>query len=222
MSLCSGCKIGCLYCFTRNFEHFRSLTSFEIIEQAEVLLKRKGSHPGVFETKVSFKQMGDPLVNPVETLKAIEGLKNSFPDFSFVVSTSGPNCSNSFFKSLQLFSDCGVKIRLQFSCHTTSDQERHDLSSGVRMMNLEEVAEVVERWHGGLVTLNFVIMEGFEYQVVKIKRLFDPDKVFIKVNYLDPNSQTRRLGLKDAEMSFVKSFAKDLNANHFRWSFRQR
>ncbi|MFC1608705.1 radical SAM protein [Patescibacteria group bacterium] len=222
LSLCSGCQVGCTYCFTGEYSKFRQLTSSEIVVQAEMILEKQQVVDGVSRTNISLKQMGDPLTNPQNTLKAIEKLHDRYPNFEFIVSTSGPECNVAeFFAGLRALQDRGIKIRLQFSCHTTSDFERVKLSPRIVMMDYYLIMDVVRIWSKEPVTLNFVLMKGFEYDVSKLARIFDPRLVFIKVNYIDQNRQTNFQGLENAENALVSRFIEELKQFGFNYAFRQ-
>lgn len=219
VSLCSGCRVGCRYCFTRRIDRFRKLTLEEIIAQVELVMADSGWLPGGYdELKVSFKQMGDPLVNPANTLKAIRGLAQRLPEATFVVSTSGPWCETSFFPELSEMAVSGVRVRLQFSCHTTSDEERRKLSPELGMMpygTLGTLARVWSKATGGRVTLNFVVMDGFTYDPSAIRRHFDPDTVFVKVGRIDPNACTASESLVTASGDAVREFEAGLEREGF-------
>jgi len=221
LSLSSGCRVGCIYCFTRNYPVFRPLAVREIVEQAELILIRPAppiKHPK--NLKFSFKQMGDPLLNPVSTCEAVSLLARQFPAASFVVSTSGPR-NPAFFRRLQRVAESGARTRLQFSCHTTSDEERVRLSPALPMMRFDEIAAVANNWNGERVSLNFVMLAGFSYDAEVLKQKFDPAKVFIKISRLDPNSQIAKSGLKDLKKAEVLKFTRALETAGFTLAFRQ-
>ena len=220
VSLSTGCGVGCIYCFTNGLSFFRPLSVEEIVEQVDNVLRVIPEEEVFDEIKVSFKQMGDPLLNPDNTIEAIRLLHQKFQNFSFVVSTSAPNINRYFFDKLQQLQDLGLDIRLQYSCHTTSDAERQSLSPKLPMMTLEEISQVANNWRGNLVTLNFVLFKGFSYSVSELRKLFDPSKVFIKVNYLDDNCQLRKNNLSDLDKADVKEFVQSLSDVGFNFSFR--
>ncbi len=222
LSLSSGCEVGCIYCFTRDYVDFRPLSAAEIVEQATIALSHHPLLSPIDELKFSFKQMGDPLLNPTNTLAAIRRLHRQFPDSSFVVSTSGVRQNLWFFSELQDLQSAGINIRLQFSCHTTSDKERRRLSPRKPMLTLAEIAVLANNWHGNQTTLNFVLMDGFKHNPTTIARLFHPDKVFIKINYLDHNRQTRELDLRDLAPPLVQSFVDRLENQGFQWAYRHK
>lgn len=243
LSLCSGCGMKCIYCFTNGYQKFRVLTSQEIVAQAHMvfdycdereLLDYFGAfeiEPGFISTqkeiKISLKQMGDPLLNPGNTIDAMIQLHLEYPRDEyygkkpcaiFVVSTAAPKLRTNkrFFENIK---DFHADIRLQFSCHTTSDEERSAFCKGMPIMSLKEIANVANK-SVRPVTLNFVMFSGCEYDANKIHDLFDRDNVFIKINYIDENSFTRALKLRDMHMDKVKRFTSRLSKLGFNWEFR--
>ncbi|MBT6690799.1 radical SAM protein [Candidatus Parcubacteria bacterium] len=220
VSVCSGCGIGCIYCFTRKFKDWRQLSVAEIVNQVELVHANFAlDSPGYDEVKISFKQMGDVSLNVDNTCQAIEQMYARWPFLHFVVSTSGSRNPKLFVRLRQLHEQ-GIQLRLQFSCHTTSDEERNFLSPQVPMMTLAEIAEVANHWPGNRVTLNFVVMESMNYDVSLLAKLFDVDRVFIKVNFLDDNQQLAKHGLVDASEEKVRVFISDLQNYGFRFAFR--
>ncbi len=223
VSVASGCGVGCVYCFTNTYPRVRQLLASEIVEQAEYVLglpENQDAADAFDEIKISFKQMGDPVLNPHQTCEAIRVLRKRHPDFLYVVSTSAPRKLELFSELATLVRD-GVRVRLQFSCHTTSDEERKALSPRLKMMSFGEIAEVVNRWPGERVTLNFVVMKGHAYDAKALRQLFDPGRVFVKVNYLDPNSQLVKFGLEDQTKEEVSAFTQALAAEGFAYAYRQ-
>ena len=219
VSVSSGCGISCIYCFTRKFRHFRPLSKDEIVEQVEFVISQPGNSPSGFdEMKVCFKQMGDPLLNPENTYLAIRKLHERHANLCFVISTSGPNRNRSFFTRLNNLVNGGKNIRLQFSCHTTSDVERERLSPRLSMLTFAEIAEIVKEWNGGPVTLNFVTFADFSYDAKVIERLFPLKKVFLKLNYIDHHAGTQ--SLRDADESWIQKFETDLRAAGFQLAYR--
>ena len=222
VSVSSGCGIGCIYCSTRKYKDWRPLTSEEIVRQVEMVDRNHSlDTQGFDEVKISFKQMGDIGLNVDNTCRAIERLHARWPFLYFVVSTSG--CKNSeLFDQLKLLHEQGIRLRLQFSCHTTSDAERNYLSPQVPMMTLAEIAKVANTWPEDRVTLNFVVMESMTYDVSVLYRWFDTGRVFIKVNFLDDNPQLVKHGLADASVEKVRTFITGLQSYGFRFAFRHR
>ncbi|HOX61107.1 MAG TPA: radical SAM protein [Candidatus Magasanikbacteria bacterium] len=218
ISVSSGCQVGCRYCFTNKYGRYRRLSPEELCGQVKFLLANNPSK-SCDTLKISLKQMGDPLLNARNVVLALRKLAVDFPDAMMVVSTAAPRVEEDFFGELQRLQDEGVNIRLQFSCHTTDDNERNYLSPKIRMMRLEEIGDMANHWRGQLVTLNFVIMEGYTYNVTRLEKIFSPEKVFIKVNYIDPNSQTAKFNFHDAE-SKKTAFVSALHTGGYQLAYR--
>lgn len=195
VSLSSGCPVGCIYCFTNDFLVYRKLLTDEIVEQVTSTLaygKSLRDDTNFDEIKISFKQMGDPACNPIFTLQALKQLLKMYPSFSFVISTSAPRQAQSFLEKIREFNN---RIRLQFSCHTTSDKERSQLIPNMPLMTLGQIADFVHTWEGR-VTLNFMVLDRYTISPEYIAHIFDKEKIFIKLNYLDPSTSSRTHNLR--------------------------
>lgn len=231
VSLCSGCAVRCKFCFTNGYQKFRTLTVQEIINQVKMVIAYGQRHKIIYtgivrigdwifppRIKISMKQMGDCLLNPFNTIEAIETIAKIYPAFVFVVSTSGPKLQTNkeFFKRI---SKLDADVNLQFSLHTTSDKERKILCSAMPMMSLKDISRITRKPFS-FTTLNFVMFDGFEYSIDKIAKLFKTTNTFIKVNYIDKNTFTEHSKLKDMPESKVKTFTKQLGKYGFKWDFR--
>lgn len=223
ISVCSGCLVGCVYCAANRRRFFRPLSAWEIVDQAVILesLSPEIKPEDFMETKISFKEMGDPLLNPENVLQAIDSLTAINPKFRFIVSTSAPRVDRSFYEALAERLK-NSRIRLCFSCQTTSNLERAELSPKIQMLIFEEIAELARQWPGDPVTLDFIIIDGFTYDVGRLAEWFDPQRVFIKINHFDSNEFVRAAGLRDAPPEQVAEFKAALSAQGFRWAERLR
>ena len=222
ISVSSGCKIGCRYCFTNKYLGYRPLSAKELCDQVEFVINNQPNVYPKSKLKISLKQMGDPMLNSESVLSALKTLSLEYPESMLVVSTSAPKIKSSFFADLQNLQNDGANIRLQFSCHTTSDAERKQLSPRMPMMSLAEIGQITDKWNGQLVTLNFVIFEGYTYDVKTLEKIFNPSKVFIKINYVDPNSQTEKNNFSDGIESQKNMFVEDLRKAGYKLAFRNK
>ena len=164
VSLSTGCDVGCIYCFTRNLDFYRPLSVEEIVEQASFVYDQNNfSDKQIDEVKIEMKEMGDPALNVDGVCGAIRILNDKFLNLLYVVSSSGVK-NYSLFEELKKVRDEDIEIRLQFSCHTTDNEQRRILSPRLDMFSLEEISEVVENWYdeNQKVTLNFVPFKKFE------------------------------------------------------------
>jgi adenine C2-methylase RlmN of 23S rRNA A2503 and tRNA A37 len=216
ISLSSGCAVGCRYCFTQG-KPYRPLAVQEIVEQADIVTALPCA--AYDELKISMKQMGDPLMNPANTLGALSALSCRY-DAGYVVSTSGPDINLWFFRELKKLRDDGMQIKLQFSCHTTSNLDRRKLSPVLPMLTLEEIAHFAHQWYDGRerATLNFVPLAGYELSAMQLARIFEPDKVFVKISFLDRN--VKNCSFEDADKKAANVFAKELAECGFDQAYR--
>jgi adenine C2-methylase RlmN of 23S rRNA A2503 and tRNA A37 len=216
VSLSSGCAVGCRFCFTNRIRSYRPLTLEEITAQVHLALINSDwlNHP-YQQLKFSFKQMGDPLVNPIPTLEALWQLQVRYHPEMLVVSTAGPDRNRWFFERLAELGDTDSEIRLQFSCHTSRDAERCGLCPKMKMLTFRDLGQIARAWPHGRVTLNFVVMKGMTYEVDEIARNFRPEDVFIKVNYIDRNRDTIAQKLVTDSETVVARFERDLAEHGF-------
>lgn len=224
ISLESGCSVGCVYCFTKGFQQHRQLTANEITEQVDFLYSSSGHRQRDFDQiKVEMKEMGDPATNPHNTCNALRKLEADYSGFLYVVSTAGVRNFN-FFDQLQKVRNGGVDVRLQFSCHTTSNEDIVRLSPVVKMLTLEERAKIIGDWYDGRnkVTLNFVPFRGYELAAARIIELFNPEEVFVKMSYTDANTFTQQAGLENASPETVRQFVQQLRDASFTVAYRNK
>jgi len=221
LSVSSGCRVGCIYCYTNSMTRYRPLRVAELVDQVRLVIENTDYTFDQFdEVKVSFKQMGDPSLNPRNVAKCIAILHGMYPGLKFVVSTSGPRHNGRLFERLACLVEDGVDLRLQFSCHTTSDVERMQLSPKLDMLNLAELAEIANAWPGEPITLNFVMIDGFTYDGAHLGELFHPEKVFVKINFIDVTKQTTAHALTNEDRAGVARFIYSLTENGFRYASR--
>ncbi|MFA7662535.1 MAG: hypothetical protein WCX88_01285 [Patescibacteria group bacterium] len=220
ISVSSGCRVGCRYCFTNKYPCYRQLSERELCEQVNFILKSSPAPEISHALKISLKQMGDPALNSQHVVDALKQFAVDFPDAMLVVSTSALKIEENFFGDLQRVQEKGANIRLQFSCHTTDEVERAFLSPKIPMMSLAEIGKVTDDWCGQLVTLNFVIFEGYTYDVAKLERIFSPEKVFIKINHIDRNSQTEKNGFRDVAIFTKDTFVESLKGAGYQLAYR--
>jgi len=200
---------------------FRPLRVDELVAQVQTVISNTDHTFDQFdEVKISFKQMGDPSLNPRNVAKCIEVLDGMYPRLQYVVSTSGPRHNGRLFERLTELVKADIDLRLQFSCHTTSDVERLQLSPKIPMLNLAELAEVTNSWPGKPITLNFVMIDGFSYDGARLAEIFDPEKVFVKINFIDQTKQTTHHDLCNEDRAGVARFMYSLTENGFQYASR--
>lgn len=177
-----GCPVGCNFCGTGK-KFIRNLTNEEIVDQVyEVLCDigminiAIGRIGMVFKPKrlqIMFMSMGEPFLNYMDVMAAIEELNNLF-DCELLISTIGPNKPNEFNSFLQ-FSKEIPAIGLQFSIHESSDYQRNQLIPYKNKLNLRQIRDYGIEWYattGRKVYLNYCV-NGSNNDNDDAKRLMD-------------------------------------------------
>ncbi len=223
VSVGSGCSVGCIYCFTNQYKHYRDLSCEEIVGQVDWVYSLPGNFQSDYdETKIEMKEMGDPTLNPYNISSAITSLEMKYDGLLYVISTSGVKDYTLFDKLKKNWLD-GANIRLQFSCHTTDNEERKVLSPKKEMMTLEEIAGVVSDWYeGDRVTLTFVPFRDMELSAKRLYDVFDPSQVFVKISYVDYTNAVKKEGLRDKAKDKVERFVGGLSEYGFTYAYRNR
>ena len=139
----AGCPLGCAFCATGKMGFKRHLTDEEISDQVLFWYQFLRKHNlGERVSNIVFMGMGEPLLNYVNVVKAIETL--SCADYLNIgqrhisVSTSG--IADKFFNLAQDL----PQVNLALSLHNADDEERTRLMPVNRKYNLETVKEKLE------------------------------------------------------------------------------
>ena len=147
-SVQSGCPVGCTFCGT-GARFVRNLTSEEIIEQIEIVLKDKGLIDDINDKcsklQFMFMSMGEPMLNFDNVEKAIRELNIRFPNAQLLLSTVGINNDDVFSKLISLSKEID-KVGLQFSIHKSNDEDRNKLIPFKNKMNLEKIRDAGIIW----------------------------------------------------------------------------
>lgn len=146
-STMSGCPVGCKFCGTGN-RFVRNLTSDEIIEQVQAVLKDQdiedvGELGKRFQ--IMFMSMGEPLLNWPEVESAIRKLHDLFSDAELLLSTIAPNDKDVWDSVIQLSKDIN-KVGLQFSIHKSTDQDRNQLIPYENKLTLRGIRDIGIVW----------------------------------------------------------------------------
>ncbi|MBW3011485.1 radical SAM protein, partial [Candidatus Woesearchaeota archaeon] len=194
ISVSSGCPVGCKFCATGN-KFYAHLTAEEMFEQVEFIV---GKNPDYDprkskEFKVLFTRMGEPALNYPEVNQAIEMIKEKYPNAVIGLSTIGIN--NAALDGWLELSKKYKDVFMQFSLHTTSEDERNELIPFKKKMNYEQIRDYAERWmavpnNKRKVALNFTILEGNEFSMEKLEKYFPKENFFIKLSPLNENKIT--------------------------------
>ena len=208
VSVMSGCPVGCKFCATGKLKRCRNLAAEEIVEQVKFILSKHEDGLEMArrakEFKINYTRMGEPFLNIDNVRDAIDGIDayivgnpllyamlgalDYLPKVHHYISTIGIKGSD--------FSWIAGGITLQFSVHSFKEDYRDWLIPYKHKMTLEEIAAV--RTDSNLkTTLNLTLARKEDFDVDKLKRLFDPARFFIKLSPINPNdvSEENHMGL---------------------------
>jgi len=188
VSTMSGCPVGCKFCATGGMSNWRNLTAEEIHAQVEFILStRTEDFYNAFEHKINYTRMGEPFLNIDNVREAIEMIEADYPDTHHYVSTIGIKGSD--------FSWIKDNITLQVSVHSLEDEKRNWLIPINGKMTMQELGQI--RTESELkTTVNMTLVDESDFDIVKLKELFDPEFFFIKLSPINVNetSESNDLG----------------------------
>lgn len=182
-----GCPVGCTFCGTGD-QFIRNLSSEEIVSQvidiladAKVIDVVQDHVINLVEPKklqIMFMSMGEPFLNYIEVITAVEILSTAFPAADLLLSTIGPKTPNHF-KSFLVFSNDIEKLGLQFSIHESTDYARSQLIPYKNKLTLREIRDYGIDWYAVTnrkVYLNYCIngKNNREDDANRLMNLFSP------------------------------------------------
>lgn len=144
-SVQSGCPVGCKFCGTGK-KFLRNLTSNEIVEQINWVIKNKGINTKkIKKFQIMFMSMGEPFLNYNNVELAIIKLNNKYSNAQLLLSTIAPKKLDEL-KRFILLSKRINKIGLQFSIHNPTNKSRNNLIPFKNKLSLEEVRDYGIEW----------------------------------------------------------------------------
>jgi 23S rRNA (adenine2503-C2)-methyltransferase len=147
VSVQSGCPVGCQFCGSGG-QFIRNLTTFEIIDQIEYVLKDQNIesiNSTCAKFQIMFMSMGEPFLNYQSVKEAIQILARMYPNADLLVSTIAPNKPKEFTDFLFVSNDF-YKVGLQFSIHESNDIERNKLIPYSNKLSLWELRNYGLQW----------------------------------------------------------------------------
>lgn len=189
VSTMSGCPVGCMFCATGSMKKTRNLTSEEIVAQVDfILAKRPENFVEAFEHKINYTRMGEPFLNIENVRAAIDTIENKYPGTHHYVSTIGVKGSD--------FSWIKDNITLQISVHSLKEEQRNLLIPFKHKMSLEELGGI--KTQSNLkTTVNMTLVDTSDFDIDKLKKLFNIDNFFIKLSPINPNEVSDRNNMGD-------------------------
>lgn len=188
VSVMSGCPVRCKFCATGQMKGWRNLSSAEIFSQVMFAIKQSGCNPNESkEFKINYTRMGEPFLNIVNVIDAINAISSIYPNTHHYISTIGiKDADYSFIKD---------NITLQVSLHSLDEDHRNWLIPYKHKVSISELGKI--RTQSILkTTLNLTLVEEKDFNIQKIKEHFDKDKFFTKLSPINPNttSDKNKLG----------------------------
>ncbi|MEW6363179.1 MAG: radical SAM protein [Acidobacteriota bacterium] len=191
LSVSFGCPVRCAICDAGG-SFAGHLSAEEMLAQVEYLVARRfpERRVPVDHFKIQFARMGEPALND-DVLRAMGLIRErlSAPGLMFCVSTIAPAGREPFFEELARVKDrLAGRFQLQFSVHSTDEQERDRLMPA-RKWSLDRIAAYGrDFWNHGdrKITLNFALHRRFEVSSVRLARLFDPARFLVKLTPVNP------------------------------------
>ena len=187
VSCMSGCPVHCRFCATGQMKGYRNLTAEEIVEQVEFIINsREEKFIEAKEHKINYTRMGEPFLNIDNVRKAIEIIDEKYPNTHHYISTIGIKDSD--------FSWIKDNITLQISVHSLIDEKRNWLIPFKNKMTLTELGQI--RTKSNLkTTLNMTLVDKDDFDIIKLKELFNPEYFFIKLSPINPNPVSEMNGM---------------------------
>lgn len=200
-----GCTFNCRFCDVAGLPFKGNLTLNQILEQIDLLLMISPTIKESNKVKIGFARMGEPACNLDNVLEAIRLLPqrsmlqgrtfNWLPCFNSIVPKNIDDCIERVIETKE--KHYNGFLHFQISCNSTNEDTRKSLFGGATVLPLEEVIARINKQKvtNRTVTLNFIVMEGVEVSVDKLRAMnLNKDKFSVK---LIPLNATLRAGEHD-------------------------
>jgi 23S rRNA (adenine2503-C2)-methyltransferase len=140
------------------------------------------------EFHVLYTRMGEPFLNIDNVIDSIYELVNKYPHIKIGLSTCGVRDG---VEKLLNHPKIATHIMMQFSAHGTDEETRSELlgmSTESQLMSLKNIADFTKKFrklNKRKVSLNFVLLDKFDYDFKKLKKYFDTDDVYLRLSPLN-------------------------------------
>lgn len=180
VSTMSGCPVGCKFCATGKLKRVQKLSSEQICQQVRFARDANPSQCPYSsrEFKINYTRMGEPFLNIAAVREAISEITRIYSKAHHYVSTIGIQGSD--------FSWIRGNVTLQISLHSLDEARRDELIPFKRKMSIEELGQI--RTNSNLkTTVNLTLVDEADFDIEKLRRLFDPEHFFVKLSPINPN-----------------------------------
>lgn len=203
-----GCSFNCKFCDVAPLPFKGNLSAFEILNQVDILIKNTPYVTKSKKVKIGFARMGEPACNLDNVLSAIEALPflsdkigvkfNWLPCFNTILPSV--NAKETIDRVIETKEDAyNGFLHFQISCNSTNEKTRQKLFGGASIMPLDEIISCIniKDISNRTITLNFIVMEGVEVDVIKLKKLgLNKEKFVVKLIPLNHTSNADYNNLK--------------------------
>lgn len=202
-----GCQHNCKFCDVADLQFKGNLCLNEIQEQIRLILSYIPYVKECKKAKIGFARMGEPAWNLGAVLEAIYNLpdisKNMGKNFNWLpcFNTILPRKTENVIEHV-----IGMKERVyngflhfQISCNSTDENKRKELFGGADVLTIEEIISEINKKSitNRTVTLNFIVMENIEIDVLKLKKMgLNKEKFTVKLIPLNNTIEAQSNNLK--------------------------
>lgn len=188
-----GCSLNCRFCATGYLERKRNLNFDEIYDQVAFINKQSEEKYNQRLSNIVFMGMGEPLLNYVNVLKAIERISAhdgmAMSTRRITVSTAG------IAKMIKKLGDDKVRFKLALSLHATNDKKRSEVMPINESNNIKSLIDALNYFYKQTkneITFEYILFENFNDsqrdadELIKIYRQVPADLInIIEYNTID-------------------------------------
>lgn len=202
-----GCAHSCQFCDVAKLPFRGNLEVSEIYRQIRCIIDCTPYVRKSKKVKIGFARMGEPAWNLKHVLSAIKYLPelsadmgkdfNWLPCFNTILPEQIPDAIEEVAEVKESVYD-GF-LHLQISCNSTDEWQREKLFGGAKVIMLDRIIDIVNKLKitNRTVTLNFIVMEGIEVSVDRLRKMgLNKDKFTVKLIPLNKTYNAESNGLE--------------------------
>jgi len=186
-----GCTHSCQFCDVAKLPFRGNLTQNEIEAQVRLILENTPHVKESRKVKIGFARMGEPawnLNNVIGAMKNLPMISNELgrqfrwlPCFNSILPRKA-DCISAVVETKER--DFKGFLHFQISCNSTNEEKRKELFGGADVLSIEEIIKQINNINitKRTVTLNFIVIDGVEVSVKKLKKMgLNKDKFTVKL-----------------------------------------